>query len=85
LKQWIEGADLLFHEATFLHQDLLRAKETGHSTAEQAATTAAECHVKRLCIGHFSARYEDETLLLQEAQRIFENTLLAKENLILNL
>jgi ribonuclease Z len=42
---------------------------------------AAACHAKQLCIGHFSARYEDENVLLREAQKEFSNTILAKENL----
>lgn len=77
----IKGVDLLFHEATFMHTDVARAKETYHTTALQAAQLAHEAEVKRLIIGHFSARYEDENLLLHESQSIFSNTILAKENL----
>lgn len=77
----IKGVDLLFHEATFMHTDFARAKETFHSTALQAAQIANDAKVKRLIIGHFSARYENEDLLLQESQSIFSNTILAKENL----
>ena len=77
----IKGVDLLFHEATFLHKDEARAKETFHTTALQAAELARNAEVKRLVIGHFSARYEEENLLLQESQSVFPNTLLAKENL----
>jgi ribonuclease Z len=76
---YIEGADLLYHEATFSHKDLARAKETCHSSAEQAARIAQAAHVKKLIIGHFSARYPDETVLLKEAQAIFPNTILARE------
>ncbi len=83
LAPYIRKADLLFHEATFLHEDLARAQETFHTTARQAATLARDSQVKKLCIGHFSARYEDESLLLKEAQSIFEPTILAKENLLI--
>ena len=76
----IKGVDLLFHEATFLQADAARAKETFHTTAEQAAEIARGANAKQLVIGHFSARYEDESLLLKEAQQIFPNTVLAKEN-----
>lgn len=79
LVEQIHGVDLLFHEATFADDALLRAKETFHTTASQAATLARNAEVKRLLIGHFSARYEDETILLQEASTIFPNTILAKE------
>jgi ribonuclease Z len=81
----IEGANLLFHEATFAHADLARAKETFHTTATQAAEIACEAKVKQLLIGHFSARYEDESILLKEARSIFPDTILAKENLRINL
>lgn len=79
----IRGVDLLFHEATFAQKDIVRAEGTFHSTAAQAAEIAREAAVKRLVIGHFSARYEDEQLLLDEALAIFPQTLLAKENLCL--
>ena len=79
LVEQIQGVDLLFHEATFADDALSRAKETFHTTASQAATLARSAEVKRLLIGHFSARYEDETILLQEASAIFPETKLAKE------
>lgn len=81
----IKGADLLFHEATFISADDARAKETYHSTALQAAQIAKEAEVKQLVIGHFSARYEDENLLLKESQTVFPQTILAKENLRINI
>ena len=77
----IKGVNLLFHEGTFAQCDAGRAKETFHTTAMQAAEIARDAEVKQLLIGHFSARYEDESILLKEAQMIFPNTLLAKENL----
>ncbi|WP_373825972.1 ribonuclease Z, partial [Bacteroides heparinolyticus] len=77
----IQGVDLLFHEATFAEEDAPRAGETFHTTAAQAAGIAKAAGVKRLLIGHFSARYEEETVLLQEASTIFPDTLLAKETL----
>ena len=79
----IKGVDTLFHEATFAHQDLARAKETYHTTAVQAAEIAAAAEVKQLVIGHFSARYENEQFLLDEAKAIFPSTVLARENLLL--
>lgn len=77
----IKGVDLLFHEATFTNEDAPRAKETFHTTAAQAAEIARKAEVKKLLIGHFSARYEDENILLQEASAIFPDTQLAKETL----
>lgn len=75
----IEGVDLLYHESTFLHEELEKAQMTYHSTALQAATIAHKAKVKKLVIGHFSARYRDLQPLLEEARTIFENTHLALE------
>lgn len=77
----IKGVDLLYHEATFSRKDMARAKETYHSSAEQAAEIAKKAEVKRLMIGHFSARYPKEQLLLEEAKTVFSNTVLAEEGL----
>lgn len=81
----LSGVDLLFHEATFAESELARAKETYHTTAAQAARIALEAGVCQLVIGHFSARYEDESILLKEASAVFPNTILAKENLCISL
>jgi len=51
------GADLLVHEATFVHDDLARARETGHSTARQAAMLAADADAGLLALTHLSTRY----------------------------
>lgn len=84
MAEQIRGVDLLFHEATFADDETVRARETFHSTAAQAAEMARRAEVKRLLIGHFSARYDDESLLLREAQAIFPDTLLAKEGLCIS-
>lgn len=81
----IKGCDLLFHEATFAAADAKRAKETFHTTAPQAAEIAKMAQVKKLVIGHYSARYEDESILLKEASEIFPQTILAQENLKIEL
>lgn len=81
----ITGVDLLFHEATFAQSELARAKETFHTTAEQAAQIATAARVGKLIIGHFSARYEDENRLLQEASAVFSETILARETLCVSL
>jgi ribonuclease Z len=70
---------LLFHESTFLETEKPRAKETAHSTAKDAATIALKASVGKLIIGHFSARYDNEGLFEEEAQRIFINTHAVRE------
>lgn len=81
----IKEVNLLFHEATFAQKEQARARETFHTTAAQAATIAKKANVKQLVIGHFSARYEDESVLLEEAQMVFPETILARENLCITI
>lgn len=78
---YIKHVDLLYHEATFSEEDKDRAIETLHSTAKDAATIAQMAEVKKLIIGHFSARYKDITSLLQEARSIFPNTEAAEDGM----
>jgi ribonuclease Z len=75
----IEGTDLLYHESTFTSDDQSKAIETKHSTAREAARIAKKANVKRLIIGHFSARYHSPEVLLTEARQTFQETYLAIE------
>lgn len=75
----VDGVDLLYHEATFAQNEHENALRTMHTTAAQAAQIAKLAHVKRLLIGHHSARYADTNILLEEAKEIFPNTMLAAE------
>lgn len=75
----LKQVDLLYHEATFMHDLLLRARETHHTTALQAAEVALRTDVKKLLIGHFSARYKTLDGLLNEAKSVFGQTELAIE------
>ncbi len=79
LKGLIKGVDLLYHEATFTNEMEERAIKTYHSTAEQAANFAKEANVKKLILGHFSARYKKLDSFLSEAKSIFEHVELAIE------
>jgi ribonuclease Z len=75
----IANVDMLYHEATFMNDMLARAEETFHTTALQAGEIALKANVKKLLIGHFSARYRDLNPLLEEARSVFHDTLLAVE------
>lgn len=78
----IQGVDVLYHEATFEQADAARAKVTGHSTSVQAAQIAKMAGVGKLILGHFSSRYSNNSLLLDEAKTVFSNAILANENLL---
>ncbi len=75
----IKDVDLLYHEATFLEDERDKATETMHSTASDAARMAKTAGVKKLLLGHYSARYKDLTPLLDESRLHFENSMLAIE------
>ena len=76
------GADLLVHEATFADEEAQRAKETGHSTAREAASVAREAGVRQLALTHFSARYSrDPSDLQREAGEIFSNVVIARDGM----
>jgi ribonuclease Z len=75
----IAHVNLLYHEATFLHDKVDVAIEKTHCTAIQAAQIAHKASAKQLMLGHFSARYDELSPFLDEAKTLFENTILAKE------
>ena len=74
----IENVDVLYHEATFLHDLKEMADYTGHTTALEAARIARKANVGKLILGHFSNRYGDVTVFTDEAREIFPNTFLPK-------
>ena len=78
----LKNVDLLYHEATFAQAEQKQAVARFHSTASEAAKIARLAEVKRLLLGHYSARYTDEKLLLEEAKSVFLNTELTKEGMV---
>jgi len=75
----IQGVDLLYHEATFMHDQAEKAWQRHHTTTIEAATIALKADAGALLIGHYSSRYRDLQPLLEEAQTVFPNTMLAEE------
>ena len=75
----LQDVDVLYHEATFAESEVKRARQTLHSTAREAATIARKAGVGKLLIGHYSARYHNKELLLNEAREVFENTELTSD------
>ena len=80
----INGVDLLYHEATYGEDGIANAEKYCHSTARQAAMVAKDSHVSRLMLGHYSSRYPKEKVLLDEAQQVFPNTILADELMVVD-
>ena len=80
----VKGVSLLYHETTFMNDRKDRAEETNHSTTIDAATIAKLAEVNYLLIGHFSQRYRDESILLEETKSVFKNTILATQGMSIN-
>ncbi len=78
---FIENVTLLYHEATFMHDKVEIARQKFHATAKEAAIIASKSNAKKLIIGHFSARYDDNLPLLNEAKENFPNTIAAEDGL----
>lgn len=74
LIEQVKNVNLLYHEATFLQSEYQLAKQTGHSTALQAATVAKRANVDKLIIGHFSSRYTNTVKHQAEARSVFQNS-----------
>lgn len=83
LPEFAQQADVLYHEATYDHSLAEKALARFHSTSIQAAGVAVEAKAKKLIIGHFSSRYRDSKLLLEEAKSVFSNTISAEDGLAL--
>ncbi len=81
LAEKVKGVTVLYHESTYTTEHEDRAKLYYHSTARQAAMVARDAGVGKLLLGHYSARYNDETQLLKEAKDIFPSSFLSKEGL----
>lgn len=79
LVKYISDVDLLYHESTFLDDKIDRAKQTFHSTAKQAASIAKQANVKKLLLGHYSARYGHLEQFVTEASEVFDNCKLSVE------
>ena len=84
LHKELQGVTTLYHESTYGEDNLLMAQKYNHSTARQAAMVARDAGVRQLILGHYSSRYEDEKILLEEAREVFENTRLSNELDVIN-
>ncbi|TFJ93744.1 ribonuclease Z [Lentibacillus salicampi] len=80
-ESFVQGADVLVHEATFGQEKETLAHAYFHSTTTQAAMLARESHVGKLVLTHISSRYQqgDDEMLVEEARNIFPETELARD------
>jgi ribonuclease Z len=79
LHEMVRGVNTLYHESTYAQDKLSSAEKYCHSTAAQAATVARDAQAGKLLLGHYSARYSDESILLKEAREVFPNSFLTDE------
>lgn len=82
LHQLLCGIDTIYHESTYTSDYEDRARLYYHSTSKQAASVARDAGAKQLLLGHYSARYIDESKILAEAKTIFPNSKLTDEGKI---
>ena len=83
--EFAENADLVIHDCTFDDSLAEKAGVDGHSTPSQAASQAKAANAKRLVLSHISARYPDASLLLEQAKKVFPNSILAEDYLEIEL
>ena len=79
LRNFFDSCDILIFESTYIHEYQRKAIETFHSTSTEAALLAKESNCNKLIITHFSSRYNDPTILLDEARTIHNNVDLAED------
>lgn len=79
LHEQLKGVSTLYHESTYGEDNILLAEKYYHSTARQAAQVARDAGAGQLLLGHYSSRYEDEQVLLREAQKVFPQARLTEE------
>jgi len=71
--------DYLVFDSTFLDDEKQKAQDTCHSTAKQAAELGKNANVKNLILTHFSARYKDEIGHQNEAGKIHNSVITARD------
>lgn len=79
LARFFRECDVLVFESTYSQDKTEKAIDNGHSTATEAATIAKESKVDKLILTHFSARYDDTSKLVEEAQYIHHNVEAAED------
>ena len=81
----ISGVSCLYHESTYATPDIEKAQKYFHTTAAQAAQVARDAQVGRLLLGHYSSKYDNEDVLLEEARQVFETSELSNDGMVVTL
>lgn len=85
LHKQLEGTTCIYHETTYATEDAEKAAKYCHSTAAQAAQVARDAHAGRLLLGHYSSKYDNEQVLLDEARAVFPASELTREGMVVEL
>ena len=85
LEEFFKNCDYLVFDSTYLDELKEKAIQTCHSTAKEAATFAKNANVSNLILTHFSARYKNENVLLEEAKAVHNSVIAAKDQLKINI
>lgn len=80
-------ADFLIYDATFTPESWAQHKDWGHSTWYQGCQLAQQSNVQKLVLFHHAPEHTDTTLkqILEHAQAVFPETLLAYDGLHISL
>ncbi len=73
------NADVLIHDCTLDSGHAKLASDFGHSTAAGAAKVARDARVGRLFLVHMSPRYDDTSVLQEEARSVFRESHVPQE------
>lgn len=76
---YIQNVDTIYHECTYIHEEVEKATARYHSTAKQAAELALKANAKQLLLGHFSSKYKELHQFYDEASAIFPNVFVTQE------
>lgn len=85
LHNLISGVTALYHESTYGEENKDNAIKYYHSTAHEAALVAKDANAGKLFLGHYSSRYTDERVLLNEAREVFKESYLTNEGMVIEL
>ena len=85
LASWVRGVDLLYHESTYLEEQVELAAKRHHSTTKQAAQCALDAGAKKLVIAHYTSRVRDAAVFEAECRKVFPETYAASDGSVFDI